>query len=735
MNFILPIEEITEDDRFRVGGKGFALAVMARKGLQVPPALAVTTEAYREYVQSTKLGEKILIELHRKAFEDMRWEEIWDTALRIRNLFLQTPIPEEIRNPIALLLQSFFSGHPVAVRSSAPGEDAAQTSFAGLHESYIQVRGAESILEHIRLVWASLWSDRALLYRQELGLDVEKSTMAVVVQKMILGERSGVVFGRSPMDASQAVIEAVHGLNQGLVDGTIEPDRWTLDRKTGEILTHHAPKRERAMVFSSGRVRLEPLPPERQAEAPLKSNEIGDVYRLAMSAEEIFKSPQDVEWTYRGDALFALQSRPITTGASAGPEDPRRWYLSLTRSFENLKGLRTKIERELVPSMVEEAVRLSQRECSLLSDSQLADEIEYRLEVYQHWEDLYKEYFIPFAHGMRLFGKVYNDVVQPADPFAFLDLLTGREMESVKRNRMLEDLAAWIRRDPGLRETLQKGKMEEWDPAFRESLERFFRQYGALSWEGSRIDPEADAFARFLLALASREPKQRPPVEKDRSIREAEFLSHFEGEERRFATELLDLGRASYRWRDDDNIFMGKIKGQMVLALDEGKRRLQARGMAAEDIEASELIKALKDPCATLPRIPEAKKRSAPETLKIRGRQIVGQPAGPGIAVGKARVVHGRSDLFSFQPGEILVCDAIDPNMTFAVPLAAGIVERRGGMLIHGAIIAREYGLPCVTGVPEATNFIKTGDLVTVDGFLGIVTIGSPTFPGEDSPA
>ena len=102
----------------------------------------------------------------------------------------------------------------------------------------------------------------------------------------------------------------------------------------------------------------------------------------------------------------------------------------------------------------------------------------------------------------------------------------------------------------------------------------------------------------------------------------------------------------------------------------------------------------------------------------------MGQPAGVGIAKGRARVVRRPEDLAHFKSGEILVCDAVDPNMTFVVPLAAAIVERRGGMLIHGAIIAREYGLPCVTGVPAATELIRNGDRLTIDGYLGIVTVG-----------
>ena len=108
----------------------------------------------------------------------------------------------------------------------------------------------------------------------------------------------------------------------------------------------------------------------------------------------------------------------------------------------------------------------------------------------------------------------------------------------------------------------------------------------------------------------------------------------------------------------------------------------------------------------------------------MKARQLLGQPAGPGIGRGRARVIDGAGDLALFKKGEVLVCDAVDPNMTFVVPLAAGVIERRGGMLIHGAIIAREYGIACVTGVPDAATLIHTGDEVTVDGYLGIVTVG-----------
>ena len=119
---------------------------------------------------------------------------------------------------------------------------------------------------------------------------------------------------------------------------------------------------------------------------------------------------------------------------------------------------------------------------------------------------------------------------------------------------------------------------------------------------------------------------------------------------------------------------------------------------------------------------PEAREEAMPRRCE---RQITGQPAGPGLARGTARIIRRHTDIAGFKKGEVIVCDAVDPNMTFVMPLAAAIIERRGGMLIHGAIIAREYGLPCVTGVAGATEKIQTGQRVTVDGYLGIVTLSN----------
>ena len=727
MNLTLFLHEITKEDRPRVGGKGFALALMQRRGMHVPDALCITTEAYQEYVSSTGLRELMHMELYRKPFDQMRWEEIWDTSLRIRNMFAKTPLPSALQEQIKAPLALRFSGRPASVRSSAPGEDSSRTSFAGLHDSFVNVRGLESILEHIRLVWASLWSDRALLYRQELGLDVDKSTMAVVIQEMLFGERSGIVFGMSPVHEKQTALEAVYGLNQGLVDGTVEPDRWILDRSSGKILSHQPAHREKILAPGPQGVRLDTLPHELGSRAPLRDKEVEEVYELAMRAESLFGSPQDAEWTYCKDVLHALQSRPITTRA-ASSEDQRPWYLSLHRSFDNLRGLRTRIEKELIPQMKKEAHDMGLVDLSKLSDSALAREIRRRRERHKEWLEIYRRDCIPFGHGMRLFGKIYNDLMKPQDPFLFTVLLGGSGMVSIQRNQMLEDLAALIRKDPSNKSCIREGKGDDCRPEVKKALKRVLDLFGDLAWEKGRLGQDRNRLLKLVLQMASRPEKGTSPTAGDPRELEERFLASFDEEQKPYALELLDLARASYRLRDDDNIYLGKIEGQVLAAAEEGRRRIRRKPeMERQVSQSNDLFREVQIEGPSEKQEHAAHKPPGERGFSLKARQILGQPAGTGMAVGKARVVLDSSDLFSFQKGEILVCDAVDPGMTFVVPLAAGIVERRGGMLIHGAIIAREYGIPCVTGVPDAVNQIKTGDFITVDGHMGIVIIGEAT--------
>ena len=208
------------------------------------------------------------------------------------------------------------------------------------------------------------------------------------------------------------------------------------------------------------------------------------------------------------------------------------------------------------------------------------------------------------------------------------------------------------------------------------------------------------------------------PSTKDRASPidlEADFLNTCSSKSVEDCRQLLSVARSSYRLRDDDNIILGAIEAQLIATVQEGRRRVASGSPVVAEVLSELGLSAVEDMTPRKDALPPA---------AVRDRQITGQPAGPGLARGRARVILQHTDIAQFKRGEIVVCDGVDPNMTFVMPLAAGIVERRGGMLIHGAIIAREYGLPCVTGVADATSRIKTGQFITVDGYLGIVTIG-----------
>jgi pyruvate,water dikinase len=576
------------------------------------------------------------------------------------------------------------------------------------------------------MVWASLWSDAALLYRQELGLDAGRSAMAVVVQELVAGRSSGVCFSQSPTEPSQALVESVYGLNQGLVDGDVEPDRWVIDRENLTIMGHTPARREHRMEPIDGGAELRPLTDEMAALPPLTPEEALAVFRLALKAEAHFGAPQDVEWTLRGGELFLLQSRPVTTRAQASAGDQRAWYLSLHRSFENLRELRKKIEGEQIPAMIRAAEEFAGIDLGRLSDRDLAAEIRRRWEVNNTWVNVYWADFIPFAHGIRLFGQVYNDRLKPEDPYEFVSLLTRTDMASLERNRLLESLADQMRSNPDLADCLRVGDCREKAPEFRQALEGFIERFGDLSCSvtgGTQCEGATRPLVKILLEMAAR-PQAQAGFGKRADVKELSrrFLDAFPESRRGEALELLDLARASYRLRDDDNIHLGRIESQSAAAVAEGRRRLDSGGAAGEGRE--ELRSALDD-LNFGNRMHPASQPAISGGDRVQARQLIGQPAGPGLAKGKARVVRLHADLEDFAHGEILVCDAVDPNMTFVVPLAVAVVERRGGMLIHGAIIAREYGLPCVTGIPDVTSLVQTGDLLRVDGYLGIVTVGS----------
>lgn len=689
------------------GSKAETLAELSAKGFRVPDGFCLGEGIYREFLSANNLGETISLELGRKRYEDMRWEEMWDASLRIRNFFLKAGFPEKMKEGILGAFRRYLPGAPVVIRSSSLSEDGAVSSFAGIHESFVNISEEANILKHIKLVWASLFSDAALAYRKELGLDAAESAMCVIIQRMIPGKKSGVAFGVNPQNPGQAVIECVSGLNKGLVDGDVEPDRWILDRHEGTALDYRKGGRGRYVIPSEEGVQFTEEPPESSRPEALNPDEIGEIFSALKELEEIFGSPQDMEWTYSGRELYLLQSRPVTGVKKDSSGDRRSFDLSLRRSFENLKALGSRIENELIPGMISQAEELMKKDLSGLSNEELAEEIKLRRQLLEKWNGIYRDDFIPFAHGARLFGEVYNNSVSPEDPYEFLEIISGSPMKSIERNKFLLEVSSRL--------------TSSGDKDLENDIDFFIDNFGVMLPESGDPAKDRENVLSLLKKLAHAPKKDFEPGSGNREKLTSKFLESFPESEKNFAEELLDLAVKSYRLRDDDNIYLGRIEQQLERAMLESRGRLGEKcekNNACENYE--ELILALSDPDYT-PGETVSGDEKTPAKVVVRARRMRGQSAGKGIARGKARVVKDKADLFALQEGEILVCDSIDPNMTFVIPLAAAIVERRGGMLIHGAIVAREYGLPCVTGIAGATELIRTGDDITVDGYFGLV--------------
>ena len=334
-------------------------------------------------------------------------------------------------------------------------------------------------------------------------------------------------------------------------------------------------------------------------------------------------------------------------------------------------------------------------------------------------------------------------------------------MLASRRNRMFARLAGQLRTDQTLKDHLSTlvGREDwtsqtDWRQAleplrevsggneFLEELQRLMRDFMDITVGSQRLIDQAEVILPNLLELA----ESAMHSDQDGSYTGAPDAEKLEtrlleavGQRRRDeAAEVLRIGRLSWRLRDDDNLFVSRIESQLYRAAGVGLERLRVAGRLPLGGDLSEeavpmIISALRNRSPWAVELPckEVSTPTATGDASVTPRQLVGQPAAPGLATGAVRRVKGPDSFAGFQSGEVLVCDAIQPMMTHLVPLAAAVVERRGGMLIHGAIIARELGIPCVNGIFDVLELLADGDFVTVDGHLGIVTVGPPEFDLE----
>jgi phosphohistidine swiveling domain-containing protein len=325
---ILWLEEITQDDREAVGGKGANLGEMTRAGYPVPPGFCITTTAYLDFIRRNDLEETIasLGALAREGGEAALGREVARLAALIVGGELAKSVREEIVAAYTQLMEVGAPEGQVAVRSSATAEDLAGASFAGQQETSLSVRDAENVLAAVKSCWASLWSPWAISYRRRFWVGGETVAMAVVVQAMIPCDVAGVAFSTDPLTGQdRVIIEANWGLGESVVRGEVEADRYVVERSTAgapfqfSVSPGHKARQRMQNPEGGGGTVLVDVPVERRDELVLPPEQVQFLAETVLALEKHFGTPQDVEWGFWEGGLYIFQTRPLTVWGT-------RWF-------------------------------------------------------------------------------------------------------------------------------------------------------------------------------------------------------------------------------------------------------------------------------------------------------------------------------------------------------------------------------------------------------------------------
>jgi pyruvate,water dikinase len=302
-----------------VGGKGANLARMARAGFPVPPGFCVSTDAYREFLAVDGLGERVLRAAARIPAEDRAALESGTEA--IRALILAAPVPADIVEEIAAGYAALGADGDVAVRSSGTAEDLVEASFAGQHDTYLHILGADAVLDAVRRCWSSLWTARAVSYRAGHGFAHAEVLISVVVQRMVGAEISGVMFTGNPVTSAtdEIVINATWGLGEALVAGLVTPDEIVVQTAKlttpPRIIERTTGTKELRIVRdgSSAGVRTEDVPAADRRRDTLDDATALALAELGLRVQDHYGGfPRDIEWAWADGEFFLLQARPIT---------------------------------------------------------------------------------------------------------------------------------------------------------------------------------------------------------------------------------------------------------------------------------------------------------------------------------------------------------------------------------------------------------------------------------------
>ncbi len=806
------------------GGKGANLARLTQAGFAVPDAFVVTGQSFAALLNGLPgLAEEIA------ALDRMPADELTARCREIRSRIEAAPLSAALEVDLRAGLDRLKAAR-VSVRSSSTLEDMAEAAFAGQHETFLSV-APEDVPGRVRACFASLFEERAVLYRARMGFSHADARMAVVVQRMVESAVSGVAFTLNPVSGAldEVVVDAAFGLGEAVVSGEVSADHHRIAKATLASLEETVGAKEHRIASGErGTVTVAEAAPDRLA---LTRAQLEEVVRTALRIEECFGFPQDVEWAFdAGGRLHVLQARPVTTipprftrdesaerfpnamtplgwdFAEAGfheslrhslalmgfPPFQGKWFAlfdgyvygneSAVKLFLGARRLpfRTEAElRALLPhardayGWVFELPAAWARDLDrfLLGVGRLSAESAPGPDPRDHWarvlriERLGREYFRPniaisITHGLlhrSLFQSLALFFPVPEAKSLYDRLTRVCDTKTSAVNAELFALARAARADPALRAhlaevpsraLLSRGGLDAW-PVFAAAFARFVEDHAHRESDPDPYQPtwgDAPWVVMDQLKVLLARDGADDPTERELAARaaqaeaEQELLSGVPEDLRFFFMELLRLARAYSALDDLEHYQSTRLQRLFRRAILDMGRALATRGcLAAEDdlffarravVEAA--VAAGEEAFAGVKRAAAVGRAGYDAARERSPRWVLGEeaappaapgalrgiPGSPGVAEGSVFRVRSVEDFPRFPHAAVLVARTTNPSWTPLFHAAAAVVTESGGPLSHGAVTAREMGLPAVMAVKGCMD-LPDGTRVRVDGARG----------------
>lgn len=803
------------------GGKGLNLKRLTQSGFTVPEGVVLDAGFYKNHYPLPP------------AFDYEHTEKLEAQCAAMKAVVMEIELPQAL----VAQLQRFLDGYPesarFAVRSSSTFEDLGTAAFAGQHDTFLNLAKG-SVFDKIKRCLASLWQPHAVLYRNHHGFAQEQASMAVVIQRMVPAQASGVAFSVDPVTGrlEQALIEGNWGVGESVVGGEAATDTWVVDTQGWTIAERRIQEKEYALIADETGIAKVMLEGDKRSQPCLTDDQILEIARLSKNLMSHYEQPQDIEWAYENGQLYVLQSRPQTTipphftrdeSAERFPDPltPLTWsYVqeAFNHSLEySLRLMRLDLPTRPWFELIDHYVYGNQNAVALLgllrpikatNFDELLQEIpelrkryQWVIELPQQWLRDLDKYLIEIGmlsrpafwdftcadfqdYFKRLFS-VANAYFQPniaismtqafltKTLFGVIRLLVDDELEAhdyLKKiiaisetktgqiNRELYLLAMTVKDDEALQRHLTPGAFNELGdldafPDFQKRLKDFLDNYGHREMSFDYYHPtwvENPKVVIDLIMLTASMSDEKPPDEIEHALRRQQLeatrklYSRTPAELHFFLHELIRL-TVNFTFLDDLEHFqttrLNLLARKTVFAFGS---RLQAVGdlddpydlffLTRREIETVETFQLSPD----LKSIIRERKSSFVAATKTQpqwdlqeteqakapaGNVLQGVPGSPGECQGQVYLVHRPEDFSGMPDRAILVARTTNPAWTPLFYKASAVITESGGPLSHGAVTARELGLPAVMCVRNCMSLLQNGQAVSINGRHGIVQL------------